>query len=95
MKITIKRTGGLLGIAQTKSIVVEELPHKTSHYLIGIIEKIDFFSLPERLDFPPQADRFSYTISIITEEQQHTITRSEEHITSDLQELITIVYQSN
>ena len=74
MKISYRRTGGFAGMILSYNIDVDDLPPEEADELGRLISAADFFKLPfEIRSETPGADQFEYTLTIETDEVQHTV----------------------
>jgi hypothetical protein len=89
MKISFLRTGGFAGLRLATTIDSTTLsPEETAH-LRMLVENAGFFALPASLKAKASgADRFQYTITIETPEQQHTVTADESAVSPALRQLL-------
>ncbi len=89
MKITFEQSGGFAGLNRRLEIDTEELKSIDAVVLMMLIDEANFFSLPARIISPrPQPDRFSYSITVTTNEGTHTVNVSEEAITEGVEKLV-------
>ncbi len=69
MKIHFERTGGFMGLRMVAAIDTDDLPEEEAATLHELLDKVDFFELPARLDSPdPAMDQFHYVLSVSREE---------------------------
>ena len=74
MKIFCRRTGGFAGMLISYDIDVNTLLPEEADELGALITAADFFTLPlEIRSETPGADQFQYTLTIETDEVQHTV----------------------
>lgn len=95
MIITISRSGGFIGIPQTKSIDTKTLDNEKALKIGELITKSNFFNLKQnqfnsssqeqRLNQP---DRFIYNINIQNDALSNTLNIYESQLTPELRELI-------
>ncbi len=75
MQILYQRTGGFAGLRINGKIDLEELEDEIVEKIERLLEKSEFFELPERLESPPQAaDQFNYTITVESKKGVHSVT---------------------
>lgn len=89
MLIQFERRGGFAGIRKDTKLNTESIPSKDTHELLELIEKADFFNLPEK--FPPPkkgADYFQYRLAIENEGKKHTIEISDPAVPATLRPLL-------
>ena len=77
MRLQLRVEGGFAaipGLRRPISVDLDELPEGEAGELRELIERCDFFSLPERFDAPEgAADYHEYTITAEDGDQQHTV----------------------
>lgn len=74
MKISYRRTGGFAGMVISFDLDSDTLPSDEADELANLLTTADFFELPTKITPDSSvADQFQYTITVETEEQQHTI----------------------
>ncbi len=77
-RIRFERTGGFAGIRLAADIELDELPEDQVHEILELLDDLDFEELPERLTDERQvADGFTYSVTVVSEKWQHTVTASE------------------
>ena len=77
-RIKFERTGGFGGIRFAADFKLEDLPKDQSQQILEILDDMDFEKLPEQiLGGQPVADGFNYSITVITEKQQQTVTTND------------------
>lgn len=78
MLIQFERRGGFAGVRKDTKLDTESLPSEKAQELLELIDKADFFNLPEKFPVPKRgADYFQYRLTIETEGKKHTIEVSE------------------
>jgi hypothetical protein len=89
MRIEFERSGGLMGRTVACSVDTETLPADEAHELRELVERADFFALPES---PPgsaaRSDQFAYTVRIESEGRGHTVMTSDDAAPSALVPLL-------
>jgi len=88
MQVTVKRTGGFIGIPLSKTIDSATLSQQEAAQLQKMMTTADFFKLPSTIPSTPQPDRFQYQITIDQEGKQHTVTVSETAVSANLKPLL-------
>ena len=74
MKISYRRTGGFAGMILSYDIDVDTLPPEEVNELETLVSEADFFMLPEEIRAEtPGTDQFQYTLTIETDQDQHTV----------------------
>jgi len=87
MRISFERTGGFMGRKVEFSVDLDELPQDQAGNLEQLIEKADFFHLPEDLVSKPAPDAYTYTITVETTVSQHIVRFSDTSITDSIRPL--------
>jgi hypothetical protein len=87
-KIFFERSGGFMGRKVTATLDLEELPEDLAETLEEMLDEADFFELPADLTRPPMPDAFTYTITVSSEEGQHTVRVSDTTAPNDLRPLL-------
>ncbi len=89
MRISLKRTGGITGIAKSKILDDDSLSSSDKKELEQLLIESDFFSLPFELPKDPNyRDAFCYELCIEYEDKTHTVKLSESSMTIALRRLI-------
>jgi len=92
MHIQFGRSGGLMGTTTKSSFDLSDLQEGDATQIRTIVEQINFSTLPKDLSVAKNApDQFTYTISIQTQEWEHTIITSDSSAPPDIQPLIKIL----
>jgi len=88
-KITFERSGGLFG--QTINVVLDldSMPSNESQYLLHLVQKADFFRIPENLVTRPTADEFVYVITLQAGSARHQVRVSDTTMPEELEPLIS------
>ncbi len=74
MLVQFERRGGFAGIRKDLKLDTESLPSEKAQQLLELINKADFFNLPEKFPLPKKgADYFQYRLTIETEGKKHTV----------------------
>jgi hypothetical protein len=93
-RIKFERTGGFAGMRIAADFELDDLPEQQAEQLCQLLDDVDFDDLPENLMKGNQmADGFTYTITVESEEGQHTVTTSDTSAPSKLQPLLELLYQ--
>jgi hypothetical protein len=85
-KIFFERSGGFMG--RKVATLDLELPEDLAETLEEMLDEADFFELPADLTRPPMPDAFTYTITVSSEEGQHTVRVSDTTAPNDLRPLL-------
>ncbi len=75
MRIHFERSGGFAGMPLSATTIdLDTLPPAESQHVQDLIDAAGFFTLPTVMTASvPGGDRFQYTLTIATPEQQHTV----------------------
>lgn len=91
-KIKFERTGGFAGIRIAAEIKMDDLSDDQKHEIINLIDEADFYELSEKLSSRmPIPDGFVYSITVNTDEKEHTILAGEASLPDNVQPLIEIL----
>ena len=89
MKISFVRTGGFAGLRLATTVDSATLSPEEAAQLQTLVDNAKFFALPANVKGKTSgADRFQYTITIETPEQQHTVTVEESGASPELLQLL-------
>ena len=95
MRIFVERTGGFTGIKLKGSLDSSTLPLPQARRLKQLLKKSGFFDLPPVLESnAPGADRFSYKVTVETEEGKHTIEAGEASIPGSMRPFLDFLTRS-
>jgi hypothetical protein len=95
MRILFERTGGFAGRKIERRIDSAALPVCQAHRLNELLKQSGFFALPAVLKSDnPGADRFSYRVTIETEEGRHTVEAAEEAVPGSMRPLLDFLSRS-
>ena len=93
-RIKFERTGGFAGIRFAADFEMSDLPADQAQQIFRLLNDMDFDKLPAQIAGNPQvADGFNYSITVVTEKQQHTVTTSDTTANSKLEPLLEILTQ--
>jgi len=87
-KIFFERTGGFMGRMVSLTINLADLPDDQAKFLDELLERADFFKLPEDLTQSVMPDSFSYNITVSIDERQHSVRVSDSTVPDDLRPLL-------
>ncbi|HSV86311.1 MAG TPA: protealysin inhibitor emfourin [Levilinea sp.] len=74
MRISVTRSGGFTGIPIQFSFDEQDLDPQETQELLAALQESRFFNLPTHLSAQPGSpDTFSYTITVETSDQLHTV----------------------
>ena len=77
-RIKFERTGGFAGIRFAADIEFDEMPKDQAQQILDLLDDLDFDELPEQLIGNQQvADGFMYSITLVSEKREHTVTTSD------------------
>ena len=89
MHIQFERSGGFMGTTTKSSFDLSDLPESDAEQIHTIIDQINFSALPKDLTVAKNnPDQFTYTISIQTQEWEHTIITGDSSAPLEIQPLI-------
>jgi len=90
-KITFERSGGLLGQDIFLDLDLDTLPANESLNLIQLIQRANFFKLPEDLAGQSTPDEFQYTVTVDSGNTHHCIHTSDTSAPDSLRPLLNIL----
>lgn len=89
MKIQFERRGGFAGFRKDTKLDTDSIPSNVAEELLELIEKADFFNLPEKFPAPKKgADYFMYRLAIEKDGKKHAIEVSDPAVPEGLQPLL-------
>jgi len=89
MLIQFERRGGFAGIRKDTKLNTESIPSKEAQEMLELIDKADFFNLPEKFPAPRKgADYFQYRLTVENEGKKHTIEVSDPAVPGTLRPLL-------
>lgn len=77
MRIHFERTGGFAGICLRTTLDMNQLPPEEAQDLQEMLEETHFFELPAVMDDAAGTDQMAYTLTVETNEHQHTVQTSD------------------
>jgi hypothetical protein len=92
MRISYERSGGFMGRKLNFSVDLDDLPNDQAETLKRLLEKADFFNLPENLISRPVPDEFTYIITVETATQSHRVRASDTSMTVPMRPLLDDLY---
>ena len=93
-RIKFERTGGFAGMRIAADFELDDLPEEQAEQLGELLDDVDFDELPENLMRGNQVpDGFTYSITVESEEGQHTVTTSDTSAPAEMQPLLELLYQ--
>lgn len=87
-KIFFERSGGFMGRKVTATLDLNELPNDLAETLEEMLDEADFFELPADLTRPPMPDAFTYTITVSSENKQHSVRVTDATAPNELRPLL-------
>ena len=87
-KITFERSGGVLGQIINTTPDLDSLSSSESEHLLDLIQKADFFHIPENLVARSTVDEFLYTITVQAGAMRHRVHISDTSMPESLRPLI-------
>lgn len=87
-RILFERSGGFIGRKVSLNIDMDDLPKEQADALRELLDEADFFDLPGDLRRQPAPDEFSYSITVESEQRQHTVHVSDTSMPDDLRPLL-------
>jgi hypothetical protein len=95
MRILFERTGGFAGRKIEGRIDSSTLSVSQARRLKELLKQSGFFALPAVLKSEhPGTDRFSYRVTVETEEGQHTVEAGEEAVPGPMRPLLDFLTRS-
>jgi emfourin len=93
-RIKFERTGGFAGIRFAADIALADMPQEQAQQINDLLDELDFEKLPEQITGNPQmADGFTYSITLVTEKYEHTVTTSDTAAPQEMEPLLEILTQ--
>jgi len=93
-RIKFERTGGFAGIRFAADFELDDLPKDQAHQILELLDEMDFDELPEQIPGDPQvADGFNYSITVVTEKREQTVTTSDTSAPQKMEPLLEILTQ--
>ena len=94
MHIKFERSGGFTGRPLTTSFDTDDLPESTANDLRALVQKVDFSKLANNLQSNNNApDQFAYTITVQSQDSQHTVVTNDSSAPEELKPLIDFLNQ--
>jgi hypothetical protein len=91
-RIKFERTGGFAGIRLATDFDLDDLPDEQANQLRKLLDDMDFDELPEKLMKGNQMpDEFTYSITVETENRQHTVITSDTSAPEKMQPLLELL----
>jgi len=86
--ISFKRSGGFVGKGMRFELRLDELPSDDARALIQLIEKAEFFNIPENLIVKFNPDEYQYTITVDVGVIYHTVRTNDTTMPAALRPLV-------
>lgn len=90
-RITFERSGGLLGRDVFLDLDLDTLPTNESLNLIQLLQRANFFKLPENLVAQSAPDEFQYRVTVDSGSTHHTISTSDTTAPEALRPLLDVL----
>ena len=93
-RIKFERTGGFAGIRIAADFEMDDLPKDQANQIRELLDKVDFDELPGEIPGDQQmADGFTYSITVVTEKRQQTVTISDTSAPTKMEPLLELLTQ--
>jgi emfourin len=86
--ITFKRSGGFVGTGMKYELNLNQLPETNANSLIRLIQKAEFFTIPENLIVKFNPDEYQYTITVDAGILSHTVRTNDTTMPTSLRPLV-------
>mgnify|MGYP006957791259 CR=1 FL=1 len=91
-RIKFERTGGFAGIRFAADINLDDMPQDQAQQILGLLSDVDFTNLPEQILGSQQVpDGFTYSITVVSEKQEHTVTTSDTAAPDNMEPLLSLL----
>ncbi|MBI2759266.1 MAG: hypothetical protein HYX49_11380 [Chloroflexi bacterium] len=87
-RITFQRSGGFTGRTISLTLNLDDLPPDQASTLNRLLANANFFNLPADSAKRPVPDEFTYTVTVETGQQSHTIRTSDTSAPESLRPLL-------
>jgi len=88
MQIYFERSGGFLGSKLKTAVDTTQLPADEAEKWEGVLSTNQFLELPPDADLAVATDQFSYKMTVVTSEWQHTAVFTDASASEELQPII-------
>jgi len=93
-RIKFERTGGFAGIRFAADIELDKISKDQAQQILTLLDGMDFDKLPEQILGSQQvADGFNYSITVVTEKSQHTVTTTDMAAPQKMKPLLDLLTQ--
>jgi hypothetical protein len=91
-RIKYERTGGFTGMRFHADFNPGDLPEEQARPLLDLLEKVNFENLPENMTGSMvHPDQFSYTITVQSSREEHTVIVGDSSAPNEMQELLRML----
>lgn len=91
-RIKYERTGGFMGLHLSADFQPTDLPEDQARPLLDLLDEMDFDELPAYLTgSPTQSDQFTYKITVLSDEGEHTVVVGDASAPEEMQELLRLL----
>jgi hypothetical protein len=88
MYIYFKRSGGFMGISVQTEVDTSSLPADQAEAIEHMLDEANFFDLPSDPSRVNEADRFTYELTVISDNTEHTVYFSEQDAPVEINTLV-------
>lgn len=88
MHIYFKRSGGFMGLSLKTDLDTSSLSDEEAQAIEQLLADACFFELPSHLTQESGADRFTYELTVVSEEEEHTVYFSEQNAPDEINLLV-------
>ncbi len=88
MQIYFERNGGFSGLKLKTAVDTTQLPAEEAEEWERVLATNQFLELPPAAEQTSEADQFSYKMTVITSEWQHTAVFTDENASEELQPVL-------
>ncbi len=93
-RIKFERTGGFAGIRFAADIELDQMPKDQAQQILDLLDEMNFNELPEQILGSHQVpDGFMYSITVVTEKQEQTVTTTDMAAPQKMAPLIDLLTQ--
>ena len=94
-RIKFERTGGFAGIRFAADLELDQMPKDQVQQILSLLDEVDFTNLPEKILGSQQvADGFMYSITVVSEKQEYTVTTSDSAAPDNMEPLLNLLTQA-
>lgn len=88
MQIYFARSGGFMGLKLTTALDIKSLPQDEAEAWRRVLTEDQFRQLPSALEDQRGPDGFSYELTVVDENWQHTAVFTDDQVTEEMQPVI-------